>query len=142
MVRPITQSIAYIVLLCVVPLFSYAQQGAFTLADWPSVSASMKPLYVKAIIEQAGVNKVALQMPVDFYVNELDRFATYSREHELDNFLTVPLAQNVATLAVVHCDWNNGVDPYEFAQKYLGKQLDLLAGLYPRALQKLENHCQ
>lgn len=130
-------------LLCLlIPFQVNAQAGAFTLEDWPETQAGLKPMYVKAIMEQAGVHKVSFTLPVDFYVVELDKFATFATEKNYRPYLKTSVAQNLATIAVIHCDWNNGVPAWEFAQKYLGDtQLELLQPLYPDAITKLKNNC-
>lgn len=130
-------------LLClVIPLKLQAQGGAFNLEDWPATPASLKPMYVKAIIEQAGVHKVSLKLPADFYISELDKFAAFAAGKNYRPWLQTSVAQNLATIAVIHCDWNNGVPPWEFAQKYLGTgQIDLLKPLYPNAIARLQNNC-
>lgn len=125
-----------------IPLTSVAQGSAFTLEDWPKTQASLKPMYVKAIMEQAGVHKVSFTLPVEFYVAELDKFATFAAENNYRPYLKTSVAQNLATLAVIHCDWKNGVPPWEFAQKYLGdKQIELLKPLYANQLTKLQHNC-
>ena len=119
-----------------------AQTGDFTLADWPKTQAALKPIYVKAIMEQAGVHSVHFNNSADFYVAELDRFAAFAQEKNYSPYLKTSVAQNLATIAVIHCDWDNGVPPLEFAQGYLGNtQLELLRPLYGDAITKLENNC-
>lgn len=121
---------------------SYAQAGNFNLEDWPQTAAALKPMYVKAIMEQAGVHNVSFIKSADFYVAELDRFAAFAQEKNYRPYLKTAVAQNLATIAVVNCDWNNGVAPWEFAQKYLGTtQLELLQPIYGEAITKLKNNC-
>ena len=121
---------------------SWAQVGDFTLADWPKTQTAVKPIYVKAIMEQAGIHNVSFQKSADFYVAELDRFAAFAQAKNYSPYLKTSVAQNLATIAVIHCDWGNGVPPLEFAQGYLGtKQLELLKPLYGDAITKLENNC-
>lgn len=121
---------------------SWAQVGDFTLADWPETQTALKPIYVKAIMEQAGIHNVSFQKSADFYVAELDKFAAFAQAKNYSPYLKTSVAQNLATIAVVHCDWGNGVPPLEFAQGYLGtKQLELLKQLYNDAITKLENNC-
>lgn len=124
------------------PLTVLAQGSAFNLENWPETPANLKPMYVKAIMEQAGVHKVSFKLPADFYIAELDKFARIAAENNYRPYLKTSVAQNLATLAVVYCDWNNGVPPWEFAQKYLGdKQVELFKTLYPGAISKLQNNC-
>jgi hypothetical protein len=134
-----------LILSLLLPLFtinSYAQTGNFNLEDWPQTQTSLKPIYVKAIMEQAGVHSVSFNKSAEFYTAELDKFATFAQEKNYRPYLKTSVAQNLATIAVVNCDWNNGVPPWEFAQKYLGeKQLELLQPLYSDAITKLENNC-
>ena len=59
---------------------SYAQAGNFTLEDWPKTDAALKPMYVKAIMEQAGVHNVSFSNSADFYVAQLDKFAAFAQE--------------------------------------------------------------
>lgn len=119
-----------------------AQTGPFNLEDWPQTQAALKPMYVKAIMEQAGIHKVSFTKPAEFYRAELDRFAAFAQAKNYHPYLKISVAQNLATIAVIHCDWNNGVQPWEFAQKYLGeKQLELLQPLYGDAITKLKNNC-
>jgi hypothetical protein len=121
---------------------SDAQDGDFNLEDWPKTQTSLKPLYVKTIMEQAGVHQVRFNNPVEFYATELDRLAAFTLEKNYRPYLKTSVAQNLATIAVINCDWNNGVPPQEFAQKFLGeKQLDLLRPLYSTAITKLQNNC-
>ncbi len=121
---------------------SYAQAGNFTLEDWPKTDAALKPMYVKAIMEQAGVHNVSFSNSADFYVAQLDKFAAFAQEKNYRPYLKTAVAQNLATIAVVNCDWNNGVPPWEFAQKYLGAtQLELLQPIYGDAITKLKNNC-
>ena len=125
-----------------IPLKVLAQSSAFNLEDWLETPANLKPMYVKAIMEQAGIHKVSFKLPADFYIAELDRFATIAAENNYRAYLKTSVAQNLATLAVVYCDWNNGVPHWQFAQKYLGgKQVELLKTLYPVAINKLQNNC-
>lgn len=133
----------FLTLLCLlIPFHANAQAGDFTLEDWPKTQANLKPMYVKAIMEQAGVHKVSFNLPIDFYVAELDKFAAFAAEKNYRPYLKTAVAQNLATIATVNCDWNNGVPPREFAQKYLGdKQLELLQPLYADAITKLKNNC-
>ncbi|WP_331352086.1 hypothetical protein [Cellvibrio sp. UBA7671] len=121
---------------------TYAQTGNFNLEDWPQTPAALKPMYVKAIMEQAGVHQVSFTHPAKFYISELDKFAAFAQEKNYRPYLKTSVAQNLASIAVIHCDWNNGVPPWEFAQKYLGdKQLELLQPLYGDAITKLQNNC-
>lgn len=123
-------------------LNTFAQTGSFTLQDWPETQASLKPMYVKAIMEQAGVHKVSFKKSAEFYVAELDKFAAFAQDKNYRPYLLTAVAQNLATIAVVNCDWNNGVPPWEFAQKYLGaQQLELLKPLYSDAITELQNNC-
>lgn len=120
-----------------------AQTNAFTLADWPTTAAPLKPVYVKAIMEQAGIHQVTFTRDANFYVAELDRFAQFAQEKNYRPYLKTSVAQNLATIAVVNCDWNNGVAPWEFAQKYLGdNQLALLQPLYSDAIATLRKGCE
>jgi hypothetical protein len=129
-------------LLSLLAMNTYAQTGNFNLEDWPQTQAALKPMYVKAIMEQAGVHQVSFTQPAEFYISELDKFAAFAQEKNYRPYLKTSVAQNLATLAVIHCDWNNGVPPWEFAQKYLGdKQLELLQPLYGDAITKLQNNC-
>jgi len=121
---------------------SYAQTSNFNLEDWPQTQVALKPMYVKAIMEQAGVHQVSFNKTAEFYTAELDKFAAFAQEKNYRPYLKTSVAQNVATIAVINCDWNNGVPPWEFAQKYLGeKQLELLQPLYGDAITKLKNNC-
>lgn len=136
-----TLSILYL-LSSLLAMNTYAQTGNFNLEDWPQTQAALKPMYVRAIMEQAGVHQVSFTQPAEFYVAELDKFAAFAQEKNYHPYLKTSVAQNLATLAVIHCDWNNGVPPWEFAQKYLGdKQLELLQPLYGDAITKLQNNC-
>ena len=129
-------------LLPLLAINTYAQTGNFNLEDWPQTQTSLKPMYVKAIMEQAGVHKVSFIKSAEFYVAELDKFASFAQAKNYRPYLKTSVAQNLATLAVVNCDWNNGVPPWEFAQKYLHeKQLELLQPLYAEAITKLKNNC-
>ena len=129
-------------LLPLLAINTYAQTGNFNLEDWPQTQVSLKPMYVKAIMEQAGVHKVSFNKGAEFYVAELDKFASFAQAKNYRPYLKTSVAQNLATIAVVNCDWNNGVPQWEFAQKYLGeKQLELLQPLYGDAITKLENNC-
>jgi len=126
-------------LLFSLPTFA---QGSFTLAQWSDTAPELKPLFVKAIMEQAGVNQVELKQSAAFYQAELDKFADWSRREHYDKYLKASVAQNVATLAVIHCDWHNGVAPFEFAQKYLGSaQLTQLEMQYPEPIARLKTGC-
>lgn len=123
-------------------LNSYAQTGSFNLEDWPKTQTALKPIYAKAIMEQAAVHRVSFNNNAEFYAAELDKFSAFSQEKNYTPYLKTSVAQNLATIAVVNCDWNNGVPPWEFAQKYLGnKQLELLKPLYGEAITKLQNNC-
>lgn len=135
-------SICLYLLLSLLAINASAQTGNFNLENWPQTQAALKPMYVKAIMEQAGVHKVSFTKPAEFYTAELDKFAAFAQEKNYRPYLKTSVAQNLATLAVIHCDWNNGVPPWEFAQKYLGaKQLELLQPLYGDAIAKLQNNC-
>ncbi len=99
-------------------------------------------MYVKAIMEQAGVHRVSFTKSADFYVAELDKFAAFAQAKNYRPYLKTAVAQNLATIAVINCDWNNGVPPWEFAQNYLGAtQLELLQPIYSEAITKLKNNC-
>lgn len=129
-------------LLLPVALNCAAQTGPFNLEHWPQTPATLKPMYVKAIMEQAGIHKVSFAKPAEFYSAELDRFAAFAQAKNYHPYLKTSVAQNLATIAVINCDWNNGVAPWEFAQKYLGEQqLELLQPLYSDAITKLKNNC-
>lgn len=120
-----------------------AQTNNFTLADWPATPPALKPMYVNAIMEQAGIHQVTFTREADFYVEQLDAFAQFAQEKNYRPYLKTSVAQNLATIAVIHCDWNNGVAPWEFAQKYLGdEQLALLEPLYGAAIAKLKENCE
>lgn len=130
------------ILLSFLPFHAHAQAGAFNLEDWPATAANLKPVYVKAIMEQAGVHKVTFTLTPEFYAAQLDKFATFATQHNNKMWLQTSVAQNLATIAVVHCDWNNGVPHWEFAQRYLGdEQLGKLTPLYPEAIARLKNNC-
>jgi hypothetical protein len=132
----------WLVLYMVISLPSHAQAGAFNLEDWPNTQASLKPMYVKAIMEQAGVHMVSFKLPADFYIDELDKFAAFAAGKKYQPWLKTSVAQNLATMAIIHCDWNNGVPPWEFAQKYLGAaQIELLTPRYAAAIARLQNNC-
>ena len=119
-----------------------AQTGHFYLEHWAQTPAELKPMYVRAIMEQAGVHKVRFDRSAEFYSAELDKFAAFAQTNNYSAFLTTSVAQNLATIAVLHCDWNNGVAPWEFAQTYLGeKQLALLEPIYSDSIIKLKNNC-
>ena len=76
------------------------------------------------------------------YTAELDKFAAFALDKNYRPYLKTSVAQNLATIAVIYCDWNNGVPHWEFAQKYLGeKQLELLQPVYGDAITKLQNNC-
>lgn len=141
MFRP--AAIKFLSLCCLLfPLNTFAQGNAFNLENWPETQPGLKPMYVKAIMEQAGVHKVSFKLPADFYIAELDKFAAFATENNYRPYLKTSVAQNLATLAVIHCDWNNGVPPWEFAQKYLGdNQVTLLKTFNPNAITKLQNNC-
>lgn len=129
-------------LVSLLAINSYAQTQHFNLEDWPQTQAALKPIYVKAIMEQAGVHQVSFNKTAEFYTAELDKFATFAQEKNYRPYLKTSVAQNLATIAVVNCDWNNGVPPWEFAQKYLGeKQLELLQPLYGEAITRLKSNC-
>lgn len=129
-------------LLPLLAINSYAQTQHFNLEDWPQTNASLKPMYVKAIMEQAGVHQVSFNKNAEFYVAELDKFAAFAQEKNYRRYLKTSVAQNLATIAVVNCDWSNGVPPWEFAQKYLGEeQVELLQPLYGDAITKLKSNC-
>lgn len=131
-----------LLLWMVIPLQLHAQAGAFNLEDWPNTQANLKPLYVKAIMEQAGVHKVSFKLPADFYIGELDKFAAFAAGEKYQPWLKTSVAQSLATMAVIHCDWDNGVPPWEFAQKYLGEaQIELLTPRYTAAIARLQNNC-
>ena len=131
-----------LVLCLLAPLKSFAQAGAFNLEDWPQTADELKPVYVKAIMEQAGVHKVSFNLSPEFYVAELDKFAAFAKTQDQKLWLKTPVAQNLATIAVVHCDWNNGVPHWEFAQNYLGnQQVEQLKPLYADALARLQQDC-
>lgn len=113
------------------------------LKDWISASEETKTLYTKVIMEQAGVHGVRLQYPPRLYQTELDQLARFSMEKHHEKLLEAPVAQSLATIAIINCDWNNGVDAYEFALKYLGREkLELLKELYADAITHLQNNCQ
>ena len=138
-IRPILQRLAFILLL---PSLPAAAQGNFQLEDWPDTATELKPMFIKAIIEQASHNKVDIKLPASFYQTALDDFAAWSRAQGYRQFLKVSVAQNLATLAVIHCDWHNGVPAPEFAQRYLGDaQLQLLSTHYPDAIKRLKAGC-
>lgn len=121
---------------------AYAQTANFNLEDWPQTPPTLKPIYVKAIMEQAGVHSVTFNKSAEFYVAELDKFYAFTTTKNYGSYLTTSVAQNMATIAVVNCDWNNGVASWEFAQKYLGDaQIEILKPLYGAAITKLQNNC-
>lgn len=129
-------------LISFIALPGYAQTGDFTLEKWPQTQAALKPMYVKAIMEQAGIHKVTFNKNAEFYVAELDKFSAFAQAKNYRPYLKTSVAQNLATIAIVNCDWNNGVPHWEFAQKYLGdNQLELLKPLYGDAITKLQNNC-
>src|SRR6188474_2374120 len=95
-----------LILSLLLPLFtinSYAQTGNFNLEDWPQTQTSLKPIYVKAIMEQAGVHSVSFNKSAEFYTAELDKFATFAQEKNYRPYLKTSVAQNLATIAVVNC---------------------------------------
>jgi hypothetical protein len=129
-------------LLLLFAINTYAQTGNFNLEDWPQTQTTLKPIYVKAIMEQAGVHQVSFNKSAEFYTAELDKFAAFAQAKNYRPYLKTSVAQNLATIAVINCDWNNGVPPWEFAQKYLGEiQLELLKSIYGDAITKLQNNC-
>lgn len=131
-----------LLLLAFFPLNAYAQTGSFNLEDWPQTLTSLKPIYVKAIMEQAGIHQVNFNKSAEFYAAELDKFSAFAKEKNYRPYLKTSVAQNLATIAVVNCDWNNGIPPWEFAQKYLGAtQLELLNPIYGDSITKLKNNC-
>lgn len=136
-----TPSILFL-LLSLLAINTYAQTGNFNLEDWPQTQTLLKPIYVKAIMEQAGVHQVSFNKSVEFYTTELDKFVAFAQKKNYRPYLKTSVAQNLAIIAIVNCDWNNGVPPWEFAQKYLGaQQLELLKPLYGVAITKLQNNC-
>jgi hypothetical protein len=129
-------------LLLLFAINTYAQTGNFNLEDWPQTQTTLKPIYVKAIMEQASVHQVSFNKSAEFYTAELDKFAAFAQAKNYRPYLKTSVAQNLATIAVINCDWNNGVPPWEFAQKYLGEiQLELLKSIYGDAITKLQNNC-
>lgn len=129
-------------LLPLLAIDTNAQTGNFNLENWPQTQTALKPIYVKAIMEQAGVHQVSFNKSAEFYTAELDKFAAFAQAKNYRPYLKTSVAQNLATIAVINCDWNNGVPPWEFAQKYLGEiQLELLKSIYGDAITKLQNNC-
>lgn len=121
---------------------SNAQIGQFTLSDWPTTDAALKPLYVSAMMEQAQVNNVIFTQDAAFYVSELNRFASFAQSHNVKRQLTLPVTTVLASIALVHCDWNNGTAPRDFAQKHLGAEtLAVYSELYPEQVARLERNC-
>lgn len=119
-----------------------AQIGQFTLTDWPATDSSLKPMYVGAMMEQAEVNRVGFANDAAFYVSELNRFASFAQSHNLIRQLKSPVTMVLASIAVVHCDWNNGAEPREFAYTYMGKDtLALYGQLYPEQVARLQRNC-
>jgi hypothetical protein len=138
--RTLFQSLTLLLFLPSLPL---AAQGDFQLEDWPDTAAELKPMFVKAIIEQAKHNNAEIKLPASFYQTALDDFAAWSRTQGYRQFLKVSVAQNLATLAVIHCDWHNDAPALEFAQRYLGDaQLQLLSTHYPNAINRLKAGCK
>lgn len=62
-----------------------AQTNNFTLADWPATPPALKPMYVNAIMEQAGIHQVTFTREADFYVEQLDAFAQFAQEKKLSS---------------------------------------------------------
>lgn len=142
MPSPLRLRLQHLILLLLLPSLPLAAQGDFHLEDWPETAAELKPLFVKAIIEQAALNKAEINLPASFYQTGLDDFAVWSRTQGYRQFLKISVAQNLATLAIIHCDWHNGVPALEFAQRYLGDaQLQLLSTHYPDAINRLKAGC-
>jgi hypothetical protein len=117
--------------------------GGFMLSDWIATPPETKTMYTKVIMEQAVVHGVHFQQTAEFYQTELDKLANFSEAQSHAQFLQAPVAQSLATIAIINCDWNNGVEPYRFALKHLGKEkLELLKGLYSESIIRLQNNCQ
>lgn len=126
-----------------ISLPALGQSGGFLLKDWAVTSPETKAVYTRVMMEQASVHKVRFKKAADFYQAELDNLARFSQAQGYEQFLQVPAAQGLAIIAIVNCDWDNGIEPYGFALKHLGKEkLALLKGLYADAIIRLENHCQ
>ncbi len=116
--------------------------GAFDLQNWDKTSAAVKPVFVKAIMEQAGRHEIQFSHSADWYLEQLNALSSFSRSHNYQHFLKTPLARNLANIAVLNCDWANGAEPRQFAYTYLGKeQLQQLGQLYPQGLAELEAGC-
>jgi hypothetical protein len=95
-------------LLLLFAINTYAQTGNFNLEDWPQTQTTLKPIYVKAIMEQASVHQVSFNKSAEFYTAELDKFAAFAQAKNYRPYLKTSVAQNLATIAVINCDWNNG----------------------------------
>ncbi len=60
-------------------------------------------------MEQAGVHQVNFNKSAEFYAAELDNFASFAQEQNHRPHLKTSVAQNLSTIAIVNCDWNNRV---------------------------------
>lgn len=116
--------------------------GSFSLANWVATPEPRKSLYIKVLMEQAGINGIEFSHTADFYSAQLDALAAYSKMHGYSQFLAMPMARQFASVALINCDWIKGEGALAFAQKHLGNnQIDALADIFPEAVTQLKQGC-
>ena len=113
----------------------------FSLRVWTTQDPAYKLQLVSALI-QSMKDKITMRLPAAYYVAELDKLAKNDVSNGHPEALDYPWGISFKTIAVMDCDWDNGQDRLQFAQRFLGP--DNFATFkkdYPDKYQKLAQGC-
>lgn len=113
----------------------------FSMREWAAKDHAYKLQLVTAMI-QALKPQVTLRLPADYYVAELDKLAENDVSNGNPQALDSSWGFSWKTIAVMDCDWDNGQDRLQYAQKLMGP--DIFAFFkkhYPDKYRRLAQGC-
>jgi hypothetical protein len=135
-------TVVFLVILSV-PSSNSDGQSAFTLETWSKQEYTFKLALVKAVINVAQKDNVAVRLPPEYYVKEIDQLIENIITNRNESALKSSTAVALKTIAVMDCDWDNGRDRLTFAHEFLGNaRFSSFRKDYPEKYQKLAQGCR
>ena len=118
---------------------SVRAQSKFNCSQWRALSPEMKLPLMEALISMARQrDSITIRLSAEYYVRELDALINRYVETNNQEALKGSVAIAWKTIVVMEGDWDNGEDPLDYAQKFMGKDLlDTFRKIYPEKYQHL-----
>ena len=125
--------------LCGASAASLEAQSKFNRTQWRDLSREMKLPLMQALISLAKQREgVTIRLSAEYYVRELDTLINRYVNTNNQEALKGPVGIAWKTIVVMEGDWDNGEDPLDYAQKFMGRELfDTFRQMYPDKYQHL-----